>query len=95
MPKAFVITTCIQIFDIDTNEILDIATLPHFVTEKINCFDKFEEHGIAGKERLVHLAPFSFVVDADEDILFPDKLLEEIEEIIEGSKNIELVGEKN
>ena len=59
--------------------------------EKIDRFDMFDEHNIVGKARLEHLQPFSFVVNVDESKLFPDKLLDEIEQIIEGSKNIELV----
>jgi len=57
-------------------------------------FDRFENHKrvtIVGKARLEHLQPFSFVVDVDESLIFPDKLLEEIQQIIEESKNVELV----
>lgn len=61
------------------------------VVVKMRKFDEFYNKGIVGKARLKHLQPFSFVVDVDESKLFPDKLLEEIEQIIKGSNNIELV----
>jgi len=68
-----------------------VAKLPPFVSDNIEQFDDFRYGHIEGKARLEHLKPFSFVVDVDESLLFPDKLLEEIEQIIEGSKNVELV----
>lgn len=69
-----------------------LCDLPTFVTSNIWLFDQLDK--VIGKERLEHLSPFSFEVDIDEAILFPDKLLQEIEQIIEGSKNIELVAIK-
>jgi len=73
------------------NVIVNGGRMPKYACDKMHIFDNFRSGHVVGKARLEHLKPFSFVVDVDESILFPDKLLQEIEQIIEGSKNVELV----
>ena len=73
------------------NIITNNRHMPEDAQNNMHTFDHFDAEKIIGKARLEHLKPFSFVVDVDESLLFPDKLLEEIEQIIQGSKNVELV----
>jgi len=92
IPEALINYFSIKIGnDDDDNIIVNDNVTPKDATDRMNIFDDFDLRHIVGKERLEHLAPFSFEVDVYESVLFPDKLLDEIEQIIEGSNNIELV----
>jgi len=92
IPEALIYYDSIQI-DSD-NIIVYNGCMPKDARDKMHTFDTFDHFEpvqIVGKARLKHLKPFSFEVDVDESLLFPDKLLQEIEQIIEGSNNVELV----
>lgn len=89
IPEALINYGYIQIDS--QNVIVNNDRMLEDTQDKMCIFDGFDRNHIVGKARLEHLKPFSFEVDINESLLFPNKLLEEIEEIIKGSKNIELV----
>ena len=89
IPETLINYFSIKIYD--KNIIVNNDWTPKDARDKMDIFDDFSINNIVGKARLEHLQPFSFEVDVDESLLFPDKLLQEIEQIIKGSSNVELV----
>lgn len=85
-----------------SNIIKDDEEMPLMAKEKMYVFDSlkrkrrwFKSRGVVGKDRLKYLKPFSFILDIDEEKVFPEKHLEEIKNIFKESKNIEYATDNN
>lgn len=70
-------------------------SLPIDVQSKILEFDKCDAHVIyhpaQGKDRLKYVQPFSFEIDIDSNVVFPNLSMSDIQNKIESSESVSLV----